>query len=209
MNTKRKVFVSFRFCDGIQVKDKLIEFLEEQDLIIDKSEDEDRQQMSDETIQSYLFEKLKDSSITIVLLTPEAIRYRRGIYNSIDDWMYDELRYSLYNRADNPINGVIALYTPQAGNMIISKSTHKCDKCNTTKNVQTILDFDNLVKDNMMNVKRTYKKNSCNDLFDSDYDSYISLVKLEEFYNNPSRYIDIATEKRRNSNRYIIKVRKE
>lgn len=209
MSTKRKVFVSFRFSDGNKIKDKLVDFLEEQDLIIDKSEDKDRREMTDETIQSYLFEKLKDSSITIVLLTPKAVNYKRDSRNRIDDWMYDELRYSLYNRTDNPINGVIALYTPQTEDAIIRKSTHTCDKCNTTTNVKTVLEFDNLIRDNMMNVIKKYKKNSCDGIFDSDYDSYISLVKLEEFYNKPSQYIDIATEKRKKSEQYTIKVRKE
>lgn len=209
MSTKRKVFVSFRFSDGNNIKDKLVDLLEEQDLIIDKSEDKDRREMTDETIQSYLFEKLKDSSITIVLLTPMAVNYKRDYLNRIDDWMYDELRYSLYDRTDNPINGVIALYTPQAESTLIIKTTHKCDKCNETTNVDLLQDFDNLVRDNMINVISKYKKNSCDNLYDSDYDSYISLVKLEEFYNNPSKYLEIATEKRKNVNHFTIKVRKD
>lgn len=208
MCVKRKIFVSFRFRDGSKIKDKLIEFLEEKDLIIDKSEDVDRRELSEETIQEYLYKKLKDSSITMVLLTPEAVNYSRNQNNEIDDWLYDELRYSLYNRNENPINGIIALYTPQAEGMIIQKNIHVCDKCNKEMNVNTILEFDNLVKDNMMNIKQKYKTNKCNNIFDSDYDSFISLVKLEDFYNNPEKYLEIATHKRKNSDQYTIHVRK-
>lgn len=164
--------------------------------------------MSEDTIQTYLFEKLKDSSITIVLLTPEAVNYRRNVYNhSIDDWMYDELRYSLYNREGNPINGVIALYTPQAESQLIQRNTHNCEKCNETSDVTSIKNFDNLVRKNMLNVIKKYKKQQCDDIFDSDYDSYISLVKLENFYNAPDKYLEIATEKRKNSDHFTIKVR--
>lgn len=209
MSEKKKVFVSFRFSDGSKIKEKLIDFLEKQDLIIDKSEDKDRSEMSEETIQTYLFEKLKDSSITIVLLTPEAVNYKRSYLQEIDDWMYDELRYSLYNREGNPINGVIALFTPQAESSLLQTTTHKCEKCNESTTVYSLLNFDNLVRDNMINVLDKYKKNQCDEIYDSDYDSYISLVKLEEFYNSPSKYLEIATEKRKNSNHFKIRVRKD
>ena len=208
MSVKRKVFVSFRFNDGNKIKDKLVDFLEERDLVIDKSEDVDRREMSEETIQKYLFDKLKDSSITLVLLTPEAVNYSRKPNGDIDDWLYDELRYSLYNRDGNPINGAIALYTPQTENIIIQKSTHRCDKCNKDTTVSIITNFDNLVKDNMMNVKPKFKMNQCDNIFDSDYDSYISLVKLEDFYNQPEKYLEITTSKRKDSENYTIHVRK-
>lgn len=208
MTGKRKVFVSFRFKDANKIKDKLVEFLEEKNLIIDKSEDIDRREMSEETIQKYLYEKLKDTSITIVLLTPNAVNYSRNQYNDIDDWLYDELRYSLYNRNGNPINGVIALYTPQTENMLIQKNVHICDRCNEETNIDTVLVFDNLVRDNMMNIKGKYKTYQCDNVFDSDFDSYISLVKLEDFYNNPEKYLEIATNKRKNSEQYTIRVRK-
>ena len=208
MTGKRKVFVSFRFKDANKIKDNLVEFLEEKNLIIDKSEDIDRREMSEETIQKYLYDKLKDSSITIVLLTPNAVNYSRNQNNVVDDWLYDELRYSLYNRNGNPINGAIALYTPQVEKLIIQKNTHTCDKCNKVTNVNTILKFDNLVWDNMMNIKGKYKTNQCDNVYDSDNDSYISLIKLEDFYNSPEKYLEKAANKRRDFEKYTIHVTK-
>ena len=68
-----KVFISFRFSDGKEIKDELVELFDESTEVINRSEDVDRSQMSEDTIQEYLYEKLKDTSVTIVLITPEAV----------------------------------------------------------------------------------------------------------------------------------------
>ena len=56
--------------------------------------------------------------------------------------------------------------------------------------------FDNLARKNMLNIKQSYKKNPCNDLYDDSHDSYISLVSLEEFKQDYTKYIDNAKDKR-------------
>ena len=206
MSEKRKVFISFRHNDGNKIKDDLIKYLYENGYIIDKSEDVDRSVQSEDTIQAYLFEKLRDSSITIVLLTRNAVNYRRDYFNKIDDWLYDELRYSLYDREDNRRNGIIALYTQQAAPLLVQQSYHKCSNCNR-QSVTSILNFDNLVRLNMLNIKTKYKLNKCENLYDGNYDSYVSLIKLEDFYNNPKSYLDIAFEKRSKSDQYEIRVK--
>ena len=48
----------------------------------------------------------------------------------------------------------------------------------------------------MLNIKQSYKKNLCNDLYDDSHDSYISLVSLEEFKQDHTKYIDNAKDKR-------------
>lgn len=104
------VFVSFRFSDGESYKKKLVKKFEELLYTINMSEDEDRSDMSEDTIQKYLYKKLKNCSLTIVILTPKAINYntkrvydygRMSWFNVYDDWLYDELRYSLENRMGN------------------------------------------------------------------------------------------------------------
>lgn len=72
-----KVFISFRFSDGKKIKDELVDLFDGSTEVINRSEDKDRSQMSEETIQDYLYDKLKDTSVTIVLLTPEAISYKK------------------------------------------------------------------------------------------------------------------------------------
>lgn len=115
--------------------------------------------MSDDTIKSYLYKKLRDTSVTISLLTPEAINYKKDLYGKIDDWTYDEIRYSLENRENNRSNGIIAVYTPEAKAMLIEE-----------QNGRTIIkDFDNLVRKNMFNIKKQYKQCVSAKIFKTSY----------------------------------------
>ena len=191
-----KVFISFRFSDGKEIKDELVDLIDESTEVINRSEDVDRSQMSEDTIQEYLYEKLKDTSVTIVLLTPEAVSYRKNWIGNNDDWLYDELRYSLEDRKNNRTNGVVAVYTDDAKDMILESSSHYCSHCQETKSCRTLKFFDNLARKNMLNIKQSYKKNLCNDLYDDSHDSYISLVSLEEFKQDHTKYIDNAKDKR-------------
>ena len=72
-----KVFISFRYSDGKNIKDELVDLFDESTEIINRSEDVDRNQMSEDTIQKYLYEKLEDTSVTILLLTLEAVSYKK------------------------------------------------------------------------------------------------------------------------------------
>lgn len=71
------VFVSFRFDDGKELKDELVELFDISTEVINRSEDVDRSEMTEDTIQSYLYDKLKNTSVTIVLLTPKAVNYKK------------------------------------------------------------------------------------------------------------------------------------
>lgn len=67
---------------------------------------------------------------------------------------------------------------------------YTCDVCKQESTVSTIFDVDNLFRKNMMNVKKAYKTNPCEGIYDSDKDSYCSLVEWEEFKKNYNKYID-------------------
>ncbi|BCP58053.1 molecular chaperone Tir [Streptococcus parasuis] len=202
-----KVFISFRFSDGKTIKDELVDLFDESTEVINWSEDTDRSQMSDDTIQEYLYERLKDTSVTIVLLTPEAVSYRKNEDENYEDWLYDELRYSLEDRKNNKTNGVVAVYTDDAKDKLISESTHSCSQCQETQSCRSLKNFDNLVRKNMVNIKNSYKKNPCDNLYDAEHDSYISLVSLEEFKQDYTKYIDNAKEKRDRLNEFEISKR--
>lgn len=73
----KNVFISFRFSDGHEYKDDLSARFNQNEDTVDFSEDKDRSKMSEETIRKYLYEKLKRSSITIVLLTPLAVNHKK------------------------------------------------------------------------------------------------------------------------------------
>lgn len=190
------VFISFRFKDGKELKDELEKIFDSSTEVYNRSEDKDRSKMSEDTIQKYLYEKLKNTSVTVVLLTPEAVEYRKDIFGRYDDWLYDELRYSLEDRADNRTNGVIAVYTDESESLIRKSSTHRCDVCNEEKTCTTILDFDNLVRKNMLNIKDRYKSSQCEGLYDRNKDSYISLVHIDDFKADCATHIKNAKNKR-------------
>lgn len=197
------IFISFRFDDGINYKRELEDLFDDEREIINRSENVDRSKYTEETIQEYLYDLIKQTSITIVIITPNAVNYRKN-YLGYDDWLYDELSYSLQQRIGNTTNGVIALYTKEAKEELFISTTHKCQVCNKEQSVNTILNFDNLVRKNMMNIKDSFKKNACPSIYDVDHDSYISLIEFEEFVGNPMYYINKALEKRDNKEQYEL-----
>lgn len=190
------VFISFRFNDGKELKEEIEKLFDSSTDVYNRSENVDRSEMSNETIRNYLYGKLKETSITIVLLTSNAVNYKKDIFGKYDDWLYDELRYSLQDRVENRTNGVIALYTDESREQLIQRSTHTCSLCNEEQNTNSVLYFENLVRKNMMNIKDRYKSQQCVGLYDSDNDSYISLVHIDDFKTNFSEYIDKTKEKR-------------
>ena len=189
------VFISFRYEDGIRYKEYLSNLFDKNSDTIDYSEDVDRSQMSDDTIRRYLYGKLRRSSVTIVILTPKAINHKKNWRGEYDDWMYDEIRYSLENRESNRTNGLIAVYTPEVAEMIVKKQP---------SGTTTVFNVDNLFRKNMMNIKPQYKKNTTEGVFDRDYDSYCSLISWNDFINNKGKYVDIAVQKRNCLDRYDI-----
>lgn len=192
----RNVFISFRYNDGINYKEKMSKVFDTSTSIINCSENTNRSMMSEETIRKYLYSKLSRTSITIVLLTPNSITHEKNWNGQIDDWIYDEIRYSLEDRENNKCNGLIAVYTKEAKDLLVSIDSASGAVC--VKNVY------NLFRRNMMNIKPQYKKNTKPNLFDSDYDSYCSLISYENFISNPNKYINIAEEKRDNIYKYDI-----
>ncbi len=191
----KNVFISFRFSDGITYKEHLSYLFDKNSDTIDFSEDMDRSQMSDVTIKQYLYGKLRRSSVTIVLLTPSALNHKRNWRGDYDDWMYDEIRYSLESREGNRTNGLVAVYTPEAASLLVNA------RFSGTVSVNNV---DNLFRRNMMNVKPQYKKNPNPGIFDRDYDSYCSLIEWSEFTKNIGKYIEIASQKRDAAYKYDI-----
>lgn len=188
----KKAFISFRHSDGNEKKEDLQKKFKELKYVIDKSESGDHSDKTDDQIWEILKPKLKDTSITVVILTPKAVNYKRNFLGKIDDWLYDELRYSLEDRENNRTNGVIALYTEEVENSIFSGSDY-CSDCEAHHTM--VNNFDNLVRKNMFNVKDEYKYSTCSS-YNSLEDNYISLISFDDFIENPQKYIDNAIAKR-------------
>ena len=200
----RRVFVSFRFSDGSPYKEKLDELFGSSVEVINRSEDTDRSNMSEDTIRNYLYEKLSDTSVTIILLTPNALDYERDFYGRIDDWTYDEVRYSLEDRTGNRTNGLVAVYVPEAENILLSR--HDCTKCGKGCEITSIPMREHLFRKNMMNVKSAFASHTCFEkgIFDADKDSYCSLVSWNNFIEDYCGYIDRAADKRNRRDEFKI-----
>ena len=183
----KNVFISYRFVDGVKYKNELSKRFDYFYDTVDYSEDEDRSNMSDESIRQYLYGKLRRSSVTIVLLTPQALNHRKNWRGQYDDWMYDEIRYSLEDRGNNRTNGLIAVYTPEAASQLVTPLSN---------GNLIVKDVNNLFRRNMMNIKSQYKKNPTYNVFDTDWDSYCSLLSWQEFISDIGKYINIAVQKR-------------
>lgn len=190
-----KVFISFRFSDGNEIKEALVNKFEELDYTINKSENVNRSEMSDETIQKYLYDKLKDTSLTVVLITPQAVEHNLDYWGNIDDWMYDEIRYSLEDRMGNRTNAMIMVYTEDAKDLVIADQ-------NT--DVTIVSEFFNLARKNMMNVKSDKKLEPRHGLYNSLEDCYVSLVSYDLFLEDPKKYIDNAISKRDRKNDFNL-----
>ncbi len=199
---KVKLFVSFRFSDGESLKNKLVDKLS--DYSINKSESEDRSGNSDEVIWEYLKEKLKDTSITVSIITPDALNYSRNS-SGIDDWLYDEQRFSLHDRDSNRTNGMIALYTDDTARHLYDTVKHKCGICNEEKDVKIMKERNCLLSRNVTVLKNNAQKVcNCTTLFDSHRDCYVSFIHFDDFLSNPKKYIDIAIEKRNRINDFDL-----
>lgn len=119
----RREFISFRFSDGEVYKRELTDLFDDSTEVINCSENEDRSNMSDDTIQKYLYSKLKTTSVTIVIITPEAVSHKKDWLGNYNDWMYDEIRYSLEDRENNRCNGLVAVYTEDAKYLLMTTNT--------------------------------------------------------------------------------------
>ena len=131
----KNVFISFRYSDGSVYKEYLSNLFDKFSDTVDYSEDVDRSRMSDSTIQQYLYRKLRRSSVTIILLTPSAVNHKRNWRGDYEDWMYDEIRFSLENREENRTNSLIAVYTQEAAYMLVHKISDSIISVNNVDNL--------------------------------------------------------------------------
>ena len=198
----RRVFISFRFSDGIEYKNKLEDMFDSSTKVINCSEDEDRTGLSDASIRRYLYDKLAATSVTIMLLTPLALNYRRNGEEKIDDWTYDEVRYSLEDRTNNRTNGLVAVCAPGVWDMVAYQDG--CMGCEKACQITAIPEREHLFRKNMLNVLPEFKRSNCPGIYNRLDDSYCTLVDWGDFCNNYGFYIDKASEKRDRVNEFKL-----
>lgn len=174
----------------------MAEFLRKNGLVVDYSEKTDYSDYSDEMIWNSLQNRIKGSSVTLLILSEDLVLERKGeagygFKNS--GWVYREISASLRDWENNRINGVVAV-APDDFYDKITYNGGNCISCGLNHTNYNNDKLNEILLENRFNVKSKFKKSTC--AYDKLDDSYISIVKMSDFIENPKIYLDNAYEKR-------------
>lgn len=197
----RKTFISYKYSEARDVRDTIIDALGD-DATYYNGETADSPDLTDTTVENIkkkLTDMMHGTSVTIVVVSPN-LKDSKWI-----DW---EIEYSLkeITRVDSTsrTNGIVGVIKKVSGgyNWLISTST-KDDGCS----VRTI-DSNKLYKimnENRYNLKgdNRYACKHCK-TYDQLKGSYISLIKEDDFLENPQKYIDNSYNKCQSLDNYEI-----
>ena len=214
-----KIFVSYKYGDANvhQINgdpnttarnyvDRLMDIFEG-DEIYKGEGDEDLSEFKDDPIKNRLKDKIHDSSITIVLISP---CMKENNKRENDQWIPWEISYSLKeivrNDKTSHTNGIITVVLPDISDSYtyyIEDNTF--DYCNCRK-LRTNSLFQ-ILRDNMFNIKEPlysdcphHEKNT---VFTGQH-SYISSIKWVDFIKDKDSYIETAKDIRDGRKKYTI-----
>lgn len=221
----KKIFVSYKYADdqvenlksnkNSTVRDYVDEFEDKLDSSDDiykgESDGEDLSELSDDTIWEKLKDKIYDSSITIVFISPGM---RETQKKDRDQWIPWEVSYSLKETSRKNKNGdsvtshsnaMIAVVLPdENGSYSYYLETKDCCSSRCTIHHTNIL-FE-IIKNNKFNRTKNASKRICdnNDTIWTGTCSYIEAVKWSNFIANYQKYIDSAVERQEHIDEYNI-----
>lgn len=220
----KKIFVSYKYADS-RVKhldsmpwyetttarhyvDVLQSKLDAEDHINKgEKDDEDLSHFKNDTIKSKLRDKIFDSSVTVVLISPGM---KESWHSEKDQWIPWEISYSLRETTRNDRtsrrNGVLAVVLPDENgsyNYAIEKKT--C--CATGCNYWHTNSFFWILRENMFNQYQKAKADCTQgDAVYNGWPSYIHLVRWGDFIDNINYWVSKAEELQNNKENYDIKV---
>ncbi|MCY3740309.1 MAG: TIR domain-containing protein [Candidatus Poribacteria bacterium] len=213
----RKIFVSYKHSDDSVENlngettarayvDELIELFED-DEIYKGEGDEDLSEFKDETIETHLKDKIYDSSLTLVLISPNM---KDESENESDQWIPWEISYSLKeitrNDRTSQTNGMLAVVLPdEDSSYSYFLEDDTCSACNC-RILHTSTLFQ-ILRDNMFNIKEPTYSDCPKHLPQTVYEghsSYIYSVKWCDFIGDTDKYLDTAEEIRDNKDDYDI-----
>lgn len=189
-----KTFISYKYSEAQNLRNKIIKALGE-DATYYRGETSDSPDLTDtttENIKRNLSNMLYDTSVTIVIISPNMKKSR---------WIDWEIEYSLKNiprkGRTSHTNGVVGVIMKVNGGYGWFKHTnHNNDGCQTSGYYESLVH--DIISDNRYN--QYPKKYSCPicQSIDALTGSYISYVEEDDFLSNPQRYIEIAYKKSEN-----------
>jgi hypothetical protein len=185
--------------------DKIVNALDETEIYKGEEDGNDLSQFREDTIWTKLKERIRDSSITVVLISKGMKDLSLSDY---DQWIPWEVSYSLRDLNGNAANGLLAVVLPEENGTYDHYFTYSnCSHCNTRTHHHDRLFA--ILGNNMFNKKVATQQSCSSPIHNSNYHvgydhSYIHQVEWHKFINNPSFYLDIAQNIRNNINNYKI-----
>ncbi len=214
----RKVFVSYKHSDNNvealrgfgNTARAYVDYLIEHKLndeIYKGEGNEDISDFKDDTIKTHLKNKIHDSSITLILMSPNMKNVHE---RESDQWIPWEVSYALKEITRNDklshSNGLLAVILPDRNGSYEHFITKPCTVCNTDY-LGTNKTFQ-IIRDNMFNSKSKPEIRescrSCGCVFYKGAHSYIKVVKWVDFLSNKDHYLDTAAKIRDDRKSYYI-----
>lgn len=202
----KKIFVSYKYADSNVRKitnnwyetdtvrdyvNKLENLIGKNDIYKGESDDNDLSQLTDDSIWNQLKQKIFDSSITIVLISPNM---KSWLKEEKDQWIPQEISYSLkeitHNDSEKSKSNAL-LY------VVIPDKTGSYDYFIEKDYFTNKEDF------NYIKIFNIMKKNLNNYKYDETI-SYAIVVKWDTFIKNYSTYIENAVKNQANIDDYNI-----
>lgn len=189
-----KTFISYKYSEAQDLRDKIIEALGK-DASYYQGETADSPDMTDcktETIKKYLTDMMFDTSVTIVIISPNIKQSK---------WIAWEIEYCLkkITRKDRTSqrNGIVAVIKKVNDSYDWFKhKTKNADGC-TVSTYKEELVYD-IIRNNRYNqITPNYSCPICKSI-DALSGSYISYVEQEDFLSDPQKYINNAFDKSEN-----------
>lgn len=220
-----KVFVSYKYKDSgvkrLSDYDKgtardYVDYLQDNkfsgdDLNKAENDEEDLSSFKDDTVRTKLKAKIWDSSITIVLISPNMVDILK---NQNDQWIPWEVSYSLRtstrtNSRSLP-NAVLAVVLPDMNDSydyFITKWAYQDDdgQERSVRTIHTGNTFE-IIAHNMFNQKNPVTKNIQGNTVYFGESSYIATVKWNDFISDVDSYLENSISRRDHISDYKIKV---
>jgi len=203
----RKIFVSYKHEDpdvqplGFKFSSTARDYV---DVIIEKFEgdeiykgegNEDLSEFKDEKIKSHLRDKIFDSSITIVLISP-GMNDGKPQHDQFIPW---EISYSLQEPTrdgrTSKSNGILAVVLPDRSGLYEYYITRHGCPGSDSRTLHTGRLFQ-ILRDNMFNKKNPTANpcRVCGSLLYSNFPSYIASVKWCDFIGDTERYLKMTDD---------------